>query len=80
MTAVRLSIKQEGVDNGVDEGQVDRIRSNRSDDLNDSILDELDGVTLELCAGVAIYEDIIIIRKVGYIGVINRIPAIRNFY
>ena len=55
------------MEDGSDEGGVDSISSNRSDDINDSIFDELDGITLELCAGGAVFEDDIKIRKVGSI-------------
>ena len=53
------------MDNRPDEGRVGSSTRNRNDSINDSIFDELDGITLELSAGLVVLEDGIKIRKVG---------------
>ena len=62
---MRADVECYHMDNWPDEGGVGSISRNRGDGLNDSIFDELDGITLEVCAGFVVLEDDIKIWKVG---------------
>ena len=52
------------MDNRPDEGRVGSSTRNRNVSISDSIADELNGITLELSAGLVILEDGIQIRKI----------------
>ena len=68
MTSIGLSVERHGIDDGSDEGRIVGIKSNRGDEIDDGISDQLDGITLELRTGVLVFEDVVDIRKVGPIG------------
>jgi len=71
LATLLVGVERHSIDDGPDEGGIDSISSNMGDSINESIFDELDGITLELCAGGAILEDDIKIWKVGPIGSIK---------